>query len=162
MHKSQYPPSNFKGIQQPGKTANDPETKIFCSFWLKELLLRPGATLRAHSHSCKLYIIILLSISSINCLVSGRQVGGDFGLTSHRNEPYSLADSRDQVVLLLFGFTHCPDVCPQTLETIQAVSHQIGDRAYQVQPLFITVDPERDTPEILRAYCTTLTSRSSG
>ena len=79
-------------------------------------------------------------------------VGGDFSLTTHMNSTYSLSDSRGKVVLLFFGFTHCPDICPMTLSTIQTVLDQLGDQATQVQPLLITVDPRRDTPEILKNY----------
>ena len=79
-------------------------------------------------------------------------VGGDFSLTTHMNSTYSLSDSRGKVVLLFFGFTHCPDVCPMTLSTIQVILDQLGGQATQVQPLLITVDPKRDTPEILNNY----------
>lgn len=100
------------------------------------------------------YITLLLCIGF---LVQGiakdiETVGGDFSLTSHLNKTYSLSDSKGKVVLLFFGFTHCPDVCPMTLSTIQTVLDQLGDQATQVQPLLITVDPKRDTPDILKNY----------
>jgi protein SCO1/2 len=73
-------------------------------------------------------------------------------LTSQLNQPYSLTEARGKVVLLFFGFTHCPDVCPNTLSTIQTVLGQLGERASLVQPIFISVDPKRDKPEVLKSY----------
>ena len=57
-----------------------------------------------------------------------------------------------KLFLLFFGFTHCPDVCPNTLSTIQTVLGQLGEDAQHIQPIFISVDPQRDTPEILSNY----------
>lgn len=79
-------------------------------------------------------------------------VGGEFKLTTHLNQPYSSNEAKGKVVLVFFGFTHCPDVCPNTLSTIQTVLGQLGEQAHKVQPLFITVDPKRDTPETLSNY----------
>ncbi len=95
-----------------------------------------------------LFICLLPSLASSD----GEIIGGDFELTSQFNKPYSMADARGKVVLLFFGFTHCPDVCPTTLSTIQTVLGQLGERAKQVQPIFVTVDPQRDKPEILKSY----------
>lgn len=78
--------------------------------------------------------------------------GGDFTLTDQNGRPYSLHDDRGRVVLMLFGYTHCPDVCPTTLATIRQVRRRLGERADSVRPLFISVDPARDTPAQLRAY----------
>lgn len=80
------------------------------------------------------------------------KIGGEFELTSHFNQPYSSKDAHGKVVLLFFGFTHCPDVCPNTLGTVQTVLGQLGDQAENVQTIFISVDPERDKPEILKNY----------
>ncbi len=79
-------------------------------------------------------------------------IGGDFELISQQNQPYSSLDARGKVVMLFFGFTHCPDVCPNTLGTVQTVLGQLGDNAIHVQPIFISVDPQRDTPEVLNNY----------
>jgi protein SCO1/2 len=83
--------------------------------------------------------------------------GADFGrrleLTDHHGRRCSLEDFRGKLVVLFFGYTHCPDVCPTTLsdmaQALQRLTHQ---EAARVQVLFVTVDPERDTPEVLKAY----------
>jgi protein SCO1/2 len=67
-------------------------------------------------------------------------------------KPFSLSDQRGQVVLLAFGYTNCPDVCPTTLAQFKQVKAGLGDDAALVRFLFITVDPERDTPERLKLY----------
>ncbi len=102
-----------------------------------------------HRYITLLILIGLLTSGSAQDKIS---IGGDFSLTSHLDEPYSLSDSSGKVVLLFFGFTHCPDVCPMTLGTIQTVLDQLGEQAAHVQPLLITVDPKRDTPETLEKY----------
>ncbi len=81
-----------------------------------------------------------------------RRVGGDFELTSQFDQPYSSVDARGKVIMLFFGFTHCPDVCPNTLSTVQTVLGQLGERAIHVQPIFVSVDPQRDKPEVLKNY----------
>ena len=82
--------------------------------------------------------------------------GADFGrtleLTGHDGKPRTLADFRGKAVVLFFGFTHCPDVCPTTLADAAAVMKQLGKDADRVQVLMVTVDPERDTPEVLAKY----------
>ena len=61
-------------------------------------------------------------------------------------------DFRGSFQLIAFGYTFCPDICPTTLAEISLIMEKLGDRAVQLQPLFVTVDPERDTPEVLRRY----------
>jgi protein SCO1/2 len=73
----------------------------------------------------------------------------DFSLTDQRGETFRLSDQRGDVVLLFFGYTQCPDVCPTTLATWRRVHEALGDDADQVRFVFVTVDPERDTPERL-------------
>jgi protein SCO1/2 len=75
-----------------------------------------------------------------------------FELVDHTGTPRSLADYRGKVVVVSFGFTHCPDVCPTTLVELSEAMKLLGARADQVQVLFVTVDPERDTPELLAKY----------
>ena len=76
----------------------------------------------------------------------------DFRLTDQHGRPFQLREQRGRAVLLFFGYTHCPDVCPTTLVTFKAVKEQLGGAASRVRFVFVTVDPERDTPERLREY----------
>jgi cytochrome oxidase Cu insertion factor (SCO1/SenC/PrrC family) len=86
-------------------------------------------------------------------LTSGTaQVGAPFRLRDASGRQRSLADFRGKVVVLYFGFTFCPDVCPTDLAQIGKALRSLGPRARGVQPLFVTLDPERDTPALLRRY----------
>lgn len=73
----------------------------------------------------------------------------DFSLTDQSGQPFRLSDQRGRVVLLFFGYTSCPDVCPTTLATWRRTHELLGTDADQVRFVFVTVDPERDTPERL-------------
>jgi len=84
--------------------------------------------------------------------ITGADFGKDFHLTDHNGKAKSLADFSGKVVVLFFGFTHCPDVCPTTLAELALVMKQLGEDAKKVQVLFVTVDPERDTPQLLAQY----------
>lgn len=84
--------------------------------------------------------------------ISGVQWGRGFELTDHSGRRRTLADFRGKVVLVFFGYTNCPDACPLALSEIAQVVKQLGPDGAQVQGLFITVDPERDTPERLASY----------
>src|SRR6266705_3319982 len=77
--------------------------------------------------------------------ITGVEIGGDFQLTDHNGHPRSLSDFRGKVVAVFFGFTHCPDVCPTTLAELAQTVKRLGARGDEVQILFITVDPARDT-----------------
>lgn len=80
------------------------------------------------------------------------EIGGDFTLTDHRGRPFRLAETDGKVRLLFFGYAMCPDVCPMTLSKVVQVRRLLGDDAEDVMTLFVSVDPERDTPEKLRDY----------
>jgi protein SCO1/2 len=84
--------------------------------------------------------------------VTGVGFGRDFKLVDHNGKPRTLADFRGKVVVLFFGYTQCPDVCPTTLSDLAAALQRMGADANQVQVLFVTIDPERDTPELLSHY----------
>jgi cytochrome oxidase Cu insertion factor (SCO1/SenC/PrrC family) len=79
-------------------------------------------------------------------------VGGPFELTDHTGQPRTNSDFRGKLMLVYFGFTYCPDVCPTDLQAIGLALDKLGTAADSVQPLFITVDPERDTPQHLAEY----------
>src|SRR5215470_3421792 len=79
-------------------------------------------------------------------------IGGAFTLTDQFGKTRTDADFRGQFLLVFFGFTHCPDVCPVELQTLSDAMDQLGPAASKVTPLFITVDPARDTPEVMKQY----------
>lgn len=76
----------------------------------------------------------------------------DFEMTDHRGMMQTEEDFKGRWMLVFFGFTNCPDVCPTTLSEVAAVMEGLGDEAAKVQPIFITIDPERDTPMALAEY----------
>ena len=84
--------------------------------------------------------------------VSGVDFGKALDLTDHNGQPRTLADFRGKVVTVFFGFTHCPDVCPTTLAEMAQVVKALGPDGERVQVLFVTVDPERDTQQVLKQY----------
>ena len=84
--------------------------------------------------------------------ITGAPFGRELNLTDHNGKARTLADFRGKVVTVFFGFTHCPDVCPTTLAEMAAVMRELGPDEQKVQVLFITVDPERDTPQVLQKY----------
>lgn len=86
--------------------------------------------------------------------ISGSDWGKDFSLTDHHGQPRRLADFKGKVVVLFFGYTQCPDVCPTTMNLMREVFSQLGEQADKVQVLFITLDPSRDTPQLLAEYVT--------
>ena len=75
-----------------------------------------------------------------------------FNLTDDTGQAVNASDYRGKIVLLYFGYTHCPDVCPTTLGTLSLALHQLGADADKVRVLFVSVDPKRDTPELLKRY----------
>ena len=84
--------------------------------------------------------------------VTGADFGKALDLTDHTGRPRKLEDFRGKVVVVFFGYTHCPDVCPTTLAELAGVMKELGPDAQRVQVLFGTVDPERDTREVLARY----------
>jgi protein SCO1 len=84
--------------------------------------------------------------------LTGAAYAQDFALTDAQGQMRRLADFKGKVLVVFFGFTQCPDVCPSTLGELRAVKEALGAEGGDVVPIFISVDPERDTPEILQAY----------
>ena len=84
--------------------------------------------------------------------ITGVDWGKDFNLTDHTGRRRTLADFHGKAVALFFGYTHCPDVCPTTLGELAQTLKQLGKDAGKVQVLFVTLDPERDTPAVLAQY----------
>lgn len=78
--------------------------------------------------------------------------GGDFSLTNQDGQTFRLQDVRGKVVLLFFGYTSCPDMCPTTMSRIVSALDRVGDKRSQVLTVFVSVDPKRDTPAVLKEY----------
>jgi len=94
--------------------------------------------------------------------ITGAPYGKTLALTGHDGRPRTLADFRGKVVVLFFGFTQCPDICPTTLAEVARAMTALGSDAERVQVLFVTLDPERDTPEILSRYVPAFDARFLG
>lgn len=103
---------------------------------------------------CSVLAMILLTMGNVQAKLPPPPagIGGDFTLTGTDGKPMSLRDFKDQTVLLFFGYTYCPDVCPTAMLTLTSVQEMLGEKAGRVSILFITVDPERDTLEKLKSY----------
>lgn len=84
--------------------------------------------------------------------ISAVDFGRDFRLTDHHGHVRQLADFKGKVVVLFFGYSHCPDVCPTTLSTMAGVMKRLGKHASKIQVLLVTLDPERDTQAVLAQY----------
>jgi len=84
--------------------------------------------------------------------IAGAAFGRDFKLADHTGKTRSLADFKGKVVVLFFGYTHCPDICPATMGELAAAMKKLGKDAERVQVLFVTIDPERDTSALLAQY----------
>ena len=79
-------------------------------------------------------------------------IGGPFSLVDQNDKPFTDANLKGKWQLVFFGYTHCPDVCPTTLNDLSLALDQLGDKKSQVGIVFISVDPERDTPAVLKSY----------
>lgn len=84
--------------------------------------------------------------------ITGADYAKDFALTDHNGQARSLKDFAGKVVVLFFGYTQCPDVCPTSMTDLAEVKKLLGADGDKVQGLFVTIDPARDTPEVLKAY----------
>jgi protein SCO1/2 len=94
--------------------------------------------------------------------VTGSSFGKDFALVDHTGKPRSLADYKGKAIVIFFGYTQCPDVCPTTMSTLAEAMQQLGPDADRVQVLFVTVDPERDTQALLSEYVPAFDKRFAG
>jgi protein SCO1 len=87
-----------------------------------------------------------------NVDITGASYASDFKLPDHTGTPRSLADYRGRVVVMFFGYTQCPDVCPTTMSDMAEVKRKLGPDGDKVQVIFVTLDPDRDTPQVLSQY----------
>ena len=92
----------------------------------------------------------------------GPVVGGPFALVDGDGHTVTDRDFRGKYMLVYFGYTYCPDVCPTTLNAVADALDRLGKKADQVQPLFITIDPRRDTPAVVKQYTAAFTPRLLG
>ncbi len=106
-------------------------------------------------------ILVLVSVLLVSCntaytyqgsLIDPPVEAADFTLTEQDGSGFTLSEQQGKVVLIFFGYANCPDVCPTTLADFKRVHEALGDQADDVKFVFITVDPERDTPEIIANY----------
>jgi protein SCO1 len=102
------------------------------------------------------------SASFIGTDLTGTQFGKPLSLTDHTGKLRNMNDFKGKVVVLFFGYTHCPDVCPTTMSDLKQTMRLLGDKANDVQVLFVTVDPERDTQEVLAQFVPGFDSRFIG
>jgi protein SCO1/2 len=110
----------------------------------------------------RVFLLVLAAVALAGCSGSGQSFkntditgagyGKDFALTDDTGKARTLADFRGKVVVMFFGYTHCPDVCPTTLAELKVVKEQLGEDGKRLQVLFVTLDPERDTRELLHNY----------
>lgn len=89
-------------------------------------------------------------------------VGGAFSLTDHTGKRVTDKDYRGKPMLVFFGYTYCPDVCPTELQVMSAALDEMGPRGDAIQPILMTVDPERDTPQVLKSYVSNFHPRLVG
>jgi protein SCO1/2 len=87
--------------------------------------------------------------------ITNASFGKDFKLSDHNGDIRSLNDFKDKVVVLFFGYTNCPDICPSIMGKLAGAIKKLGKDSNRVQVLFVSVDPEHDTPELLKQYVST-------
>src|SRR3569833_883687 len=117
------------------------------------------------------FVAGLVLFSTVIFIVTGRgpspiampsAVGGPFNLVDQNGKSITDQDMKGKPFLVFFGFTHCPDVCPTTLFDVSEVFRALGPDAKDVRALFVTVDPERDTPAVLKDYLSSFDPRIIG
>lgn len=105
------------------------------------------------------YILLIIVLITNN--ISQARIGGDFVLQTYNNEKYVLSQS-SKVKIIFFGFLNCPDICPTTLSDVSNLMNKLQGLSKNLEPIFITVDPKRDTPELLKNYLSFFDKRIVG
>jgi len=105
------------------------------------------------------YTFLVIVLISNN--MSYARIGGDFVLQTYNNEKYVLSES-SKVKIIFFGFLNCPDICPTALSDVTNLLNKLGGLSKTLEPIFITVDPKRDTPELLKNYLSFFDKRIVG
>lgn len=130
---------------------------------LSGFLHRPARLFRLMASAALLAVLVACSDAPMTSFkgtdITGTHLGRDLSLTDHTGQPRTLASYAGKVQVYFFGFTQCPDVCPTALAEMADVLKQLGPDADRVQMAMISVDPERDTPEVLKAYVTAFDPR---
>lgn len=130
-------------------------------YWLIIISISKVISLKKHRYYA--LIIGLITFLAVACEsnvapkfqstdITGASFGQDFKLADHSGTLRTLEDFKDKVVVIFFGYTQCPDMCPATMGLLAEAVKQVGDDAGRVQVIFITLDPERDTPKVLEQY----------
>jgi protein SCO1 len=141
--------------------------------WLQRLIARVAAPLRAQPALLPLTALALAALLAVVVLYGGgtspattqmaaAQIGGPFRLTGPDGRIVTERSFPGKWMLVFFGYTFCPDVCPTTMIEIAQALEALGPRAAEIEPLFITVDPERDTPKVLKDYTAHFDARIIG
>ncbi len=126
---------------------------------------KPGSGPPAYAIVGLLVALLLLGTGAflwLNGQAAGPVVGGKFSLSDGRGRTVTDRDFRGKYLLVYFGYTYCPDVCPTTLNAEADALDRLGKKADLLQPLFITVDPRRDTPAVIQQYTAAFTPRLMG
>ena len=103
-----------------------------------------------------LLTVMLVANGSVNA-----EIGGDFTLKDYNNNEYKLSDS-EKIKIIFFGFLNCPDICPTALSEVSSLLKKLEKLSDNIEPIFITVDPTRDTPKLLKNYLTFFDERIVG
>jgi protein SCO1/2 len=116
-----------------------------------------------------LFVIVVVGLAVLGSIfawlgngVTGPNIGGHYTLTDDKNQTVTYRSWPEKYLLMYFGYTFCPDVCPTTLNNIVGALDQLGPLADRVQPLFITIDPRRDTPALMASYASAFSPRLIG
>lgn len=127
---------------------------------------------RLNSRFVRIFMLSLMGLAVIACnpkpsfknvdITGSKAFGNDFSLLDPDGKVRTLSDFKGKAVVIFFGYTQCPDVCPTTLTEMQQVMTLLGSQAEKVQVLFITVDPDRDTAAILKQYVPAFDKRFLG
>jgi protein SCO1 len=125
---------------------------------------RRDVPVRPHGGAAVAVLVALVAALSLCCSAAAAPVtvGGPFTLTASDGTAVTDQTYRGRWLLVVFGYTSCPEVCPTTLSEIAAALELLDRDATQLQPIFITVDPERDTPEVLAQYTAAIDQRIVG
>ena len=121
----------------------------------------------------KLLALLVMAVALVACNkpapvafnnvdITGAEYAHNFALTDHTGKPRTLADFKGKVVVMFFGYTQCPDVCPTTMAELAGVMKELGPRSDEVQVLFVTLDPERDTRALMAQYVPAFDQRFLG